>query len=305
MKWLFVIDPIEKLNPATDTTYAIMQESSGRNINCFIAQINDIFFDRKSKVNAAQISFKAMKRSIGKKSVFMLDDFELIFMRKEPPYNMQFHYATILLSLSGTTVVNDPRALRDFNEKLIALNFLNLMPKTIVTYDKESIIKFVKKNEHAVLKSLDSYQGKFVRKVQGSDKDLMQTVSGMTMNGAIPIMVQEFLLNVHKGDKRILMLNGKIIGAVNRIPKEGSFISNFAGGGKGVKTKITGKDKMIADSVCGFLVKNGIHFAGLDVIDGLLTEINITCPTGVAQINLIENKKLEKDIVDYFEKVAK
>ena len=113
MKWLFIIDPLEKLNPATDTTYAMMEESSSRNINIFVAQTSDLFFDKKVKVHASKITFLAGRYSAAKKSALELDDFQITFMRKEPPYNIGFHYSTALLSLSKKIVVNSPRALRD------------------------------------------------------------------------------------------------------------------------------------------------------------------------------------------------
>ena len=297
MRWLFIIDPLEKLNISTDSTYAIMKESNNRNIKVYFCTINDLFFDKKAKVKASQFSSKKQK------AAFLLDDFDMIFMRKEPPYDMAFHYATILLSLCNRPVVNNPKSLRYFNEKLILLNFPKFIPDNIVSSDENDIIDFVKKNKSAVIKVLDSYQGRFVYKLDESDKNLKRLVKKLVSKN--PVMVQKFLPNVVKGDKRILTLGRKIIGAVNRVAKKGSFLSNFSQGGRGEKTRITPNDKKIANQVSMFLLKNGIHFAGLDVIDSYLTEINITCPTGIVQINQLEGKKLEKDIVNYFEKMIR
>ena len=297
MRWLFVIDPLEKLNISTDSTYAIMKESFNRDIEVYFCAINDLFFEKKAKAKASQFSGNKQK------AAFLLDDFEMIFMRKEPPYDLAFHYATMILSLCNKPVVNNPKSLRVFNEKLILLNFPKLMPDTIVSSDENKIIEFVKKNKSAVIKLLDSYQGRFVYKLDKSEKNLKRLVKKLVLKN--PVMVQKFLPNVVKGDKRILILGGKIIGAVNRVAKKGSYLSNFGQGGRGEKTSVTPNDKKIANEVSGFLLKNGIHFAGLDVIDSYLTEINITCPTGIVQINNLENKKLEKQIVDYFEKMIK
>lgn len=305
MKWLFIIDPLENLNPDTDTTYALIKESSRRDIRCFIACVNDLFFDKSVKINATEIIFGPDSHSLRKNIIHILDDFEIIFMRKEPPYDIKFHYATILLSFCNTLIVNSPKALRDFNEKLIILNFPMLIPKTLVTSDTGRVIKFVGKNGQAVLKSLDSYQGKFIYRINKGDKNIKSKILAVTKNGAIPVMIQKFLPDVYHGDKRILLLNGKSIGAVNRVPKKGSYVSNFGQGGRGEKTEITQHDKKIINNVSGFLLNNGIQFAGLDVIDGHLTEINITCPTGVMQINAIEKRKLEKVIVNYFEKLVR
>jgi glutathione synthase len=295
MKWLFVIDPIENLHMDTDSTVAIMEEAASRKIDVYYSTITDLLYDRNAQVAAKKFGDKGVKNVI-----FELDLFDLIFMRKEPPYDLNFHYATLLLSLTKTKVVNSPRALRDFNEKTIILNFPKLIPETIVTSREETILNFVQKRTDIVIKSLDSFQGRSVVKFNHKDKDIKAKIADYTFHGKTQVMVQEFIPTVTLGDKRILLLNGKILGAVNRIPKQGSVLSNFAQGGKGVKTTLTVKDKQIAEAVSGFLVSHGILFAGLDVISGYLTEINITCPTGIRQINTLENTHLEKDIVDFF-----
>lgn len=300
MRWLFIIDPLNRLHKDTDTTYPIMKEAIGRRIDTFIAEIGDLFFDKKAMLLARKIDFKT-KIDISNKESFLLDEFDLIFMRKEPPYNYAFHYATQLLSFCGKKVVNSPQSLRNFNEKLIALNFPELIPDTLVSSNRDQIIKFIKKfSEFAVIKALDSYQGKSVNRVRVNNKDLEDKIAESTRNGTIPIMVQQFLPNIVKGDKRILVLGTKTLGAVNRIPKDGSYLSNFGQGGSGHKTEVTEREQNIVERLIPFFKKNGIHFAGLDVIDSYLTEINITCPTGLQHINRLENKKLEIDVVDYF-----
>jgi glutathione synthase len=291
MRWLFVIDPIEQLNLDTDSTIAIMDEAKNRNIEVSYCTIYDIFF--QDKVQALTSDYKTQTKTIE-----YLESFNLIFMRKEPPYEMNFHYATELLSLSKTLVVNNPEALRDFNEKQIILNFPELIPKTLVTSNMDKIVDFQNKHENIVIKSLSSYQGKGVEKNPSK-----RTILNHTENGTKPVMVQEFLPGISKGDKRILCLGGEFLGVVNRIPQN-TFISNFGAGGKGEKTTLTQKDKQIIQTISPFLKKQGLHFVGLDVIDGFLTEINITCPTGIVQINSIENKHIEKEVVDYLQHIV-
>ena len=303
MKWLFIIDPLEKLNKDTDTTYPIMVESYNRKIDVFAAEINNLFFENKAKVSARKINFKQIIK-VYKEKIFHLDDFDLIFMRKDPPYDLAYHYATNILSFSRKITVNSAQCLRDFNEKLIALNFPQLGPKTIVSSNEKEVFDFIKKhNDFTVIKALDSFQGRIVEKVHFGNKNLKNTIRKFTLNGKLPVMVQEYLPNIIKGDKRILILGGKILGAVNRILVKGSFISNFGQGGSGHKTQITKKEKDIVKELAPFFKKNRIHFAGLDIIDGYLTEINITCPTGLQHINKLENKNLEKEVVDYFIKL--
>ncbi len=300
MRWLFIIDPLNKLHKATDTTYPIIKEASLRSIDTFIAEISDLFFDKEAKLYAQKIDFKC-KTNISDKKLFSLDAFDLVFMRKDPPYDFAFHFATQLLSFNERKVVNAPRSLRDFNEKLIILNFPELIPETLVSSNQKQIIEFIKScGDFAVIKSLDSYQGKGITRVRTDEKNLQQHIAEFTQNGKMTLMVQQFLPNIVYGDKRILILGGEILGAVNRIPKEGSYLSNFGQGGSGHETEITKQERAIAKKLALFFRENGIHFAGLDVIDGYLTEINITCPTGLQHINGLENKRLENTVVDYF-----
>lgn len=295
MKWLFVIDSLARLNPDTDTTLAIMEECARRKIPVEWAEITDLFFDGCVKVRSERYKSKPEK-----KTIYALDEFDIILMRKEPPYDLNFHYATQLLSLTIAPVVNTAQSLRDFNEKLIILNFLSLIPPTIVSSNHPEIMHFMMRFEDVVMKSLDSFQGKSVVKINSKDIASNTVVSRMTKKETTPVIVQEFLPAVLLGDKRILLLGGKILGAVNRVPKQGSFLANFGQGGIGIKTTLTDNDHLIVEAVGPYLVSKGIHFAGLDVIGGKLTEINITCPTGVRQINALEQRNIEKDIVEYF-----
>jgi glutathione synthase len=220
-------------------------------------------------------------------------------MRKEPPYDLAFHYATQLLSLAGTLVVNSASSLRDFNEKLIALPFIQYMPPTLVSSDCQVIEDFLTKHGTGVIKSLDSFQGKSVQKLTPSDRKL---VASFTDDGKRPVMVQKFLENVYKGDKRVMMLGDKFIGAAMRRPKQG-YHANFASS-DALKTELTPKEQKIIADLGPWLLEHGIHFTGLDLIDEQLTEINITCPTGIVQISELEGRKLAEEIVDYFVKLT-
>ncbi len=222
-------------------------------------------------------------------------------MRKDPPYDMSFHYCTELLSLAKTLVVNSPQALRDFNEKLIILPFKEFIPETVVTSEKSQFESFLRNHENGfILKSLASYQGRFVVWINKDDKNSEETIRKYTDNYTIPVMIQEYLPEVRIGDKRILVLGGKIIGAVLREPKDNNYLANLGQGGIARKTDITERENDIATRLSKFLVKNGLHFVGLDVIGDFITEINITCPTGIVHINQLNNVILEKEIVEYF-----
>ncbi len=288
--WLVVLDPIEGLVSKTDTSLAIINQARKNGITVHTATIEQLFFETHAAVIATDHS--------GKQLIRPLADYALILMRKEPPYDLAFHYATHLLSLSGTLVINSPSSLRDFNEKLIALPFVEYMPPTLVSSDSEIIEDFLAEHEICVIKSLDSFQGKSVQKITASDQ---AKVAAYTENGRQPIMVQKFLKAVVEGDKRVIMLGDTLLGAVLRKPKQG-YHASFAKS-DALQTELTQREQQILAKVGPWMLKHGIHFSGLDFIDQNLTEINITCPTGIVQISEIEGRKLSEEMVNYFLKL--
>ena len=290
-KWLVVLDPIEGLHSRTDTSLAIINQARAVGITVDTATIEKLFFENHAAVIATDVS--------GRQHAEALGDYSLIFMRKEPPYDLAFHYATQLLSLAETLVINSPSSLRDFNEKLIALPFIEYMPPTLVSSDSGVIEAFLAAHGKSVIKSLDSFQGKAVQKIEPSDHAVVTSFTG---GGKQPVMVQKFLENVYKGDKRVMMLGDKFLGAAMRRPKQG-YHANFASS-DALQTELTPKEQKIIAEVGPWLLKHGIHFTGLDLIDEQLTEINITCPTGILQISEIEGRKLSEEIVEYFVKLS-
>ncbi len=288
--WLVVLDPIGGLVSKTDTSLAIINQARENGITVHTATIEQLFFETHAAVIATDHS--------GKQQIRPLADYALILMRKEPPYDLAFHYATHLLSLSGTLVINSPSSLRDFNEKLIALPFIEFMPPTLVSSDPELIEDFLAEHDKGVIKSLDSFQGKSVQKITASDH---AEVAAYTENGKQPVMVQKFLEEVIEGDKRVMMLGDTLLGAVLRKPKQG-YHASFAKS-DALQTELTEREQKILAKVGPWMLKHGIHFSGLDFIDQNLTEINITCPTGIVQISEIEGRKLSEEIVDYFLKL--
>lgn len=287
MQWLVVLDPIEGLISKTDTSLAIIKQARESGIAVDTATIDNLFFETHAAVLATDAA--------GRKRAKALGEYALILMRKEPPYDLAFHYATQLLSLAGTLVVNSPSSLRDFNEKLIALPFIEHMPPTLVGSDPEVIGDFVVRHGTCVIKSLDSFQGKSVRKIEPADQAVVASFTG---SGKQPVMVQAFLENVRNGDKRVMLLGDTFLGAVIRRPKQG-YHANFANS-DALQTELTAKEQKIIAEVGPWLLQHGIHFTGLDLIDEQLTEINITCPTGIVQISALEGRKLAEEIVEYF-----
>lgn len=291
MRWLVVLDPIVGLLSRTDTSLAVINKAREKNIEVDTATIEQLYFEEHAGV--VSTAADGSSRSVA------LGNYDLIFMRKEPPYDLRFHYATHLLSLSSTLVLNSPSALRDFNEKLIALPFVKHMPPTLVASDRDVIADFVGRHGRAVIKSLDSFQGKSVEKIEAGDA---ATVSDFTEAGRRPVMVQKFLEEVFDGDKRVITLGDRVIGSAMRKPKQG-YHANFANS-EALKTGLSERERAVMDELGPWLVAHGIHFAGLDFIGGYLTEINITCPTGIVQISELDGTDLAAAIVDYFASLA-
>ncbi len=287
MQWLVVLDPIAGLVSKTDTSLALIKQARESGINVDTATIDNLFFETHAAVLATDAD--------GRKKAKALGDYSLILMRKEPPYDLAFHYATQLLSLAGTLVVNSPSSLRDFNEKLIALPFIEYMPPTLVSSDPRLIADFIAIHGTCVIKSLDSFQGKSVQKIESTDQAV---IVSFTAGGKQPVMVQTFVENVRNGDKRVMLLGDTFLGAVIRRPKKG-YHANFANS-DALKTTLTAREQQIVADIGPWLLKHGIHFTGLDLIDEQLTEINITCPTGIVQISALEGRHLADEIVSYF-----
>ncbi len=287
MRWLVVLDSMEGLNPKTDTSLALITQGRANGYEVDTATIEKLYFDKKASVIAEDVD--------GNNHIYSLDTYNLILMRKEPPYDLAFHYATHLLSLSNTLVVNSPSSLRDRNEKLIALPFQQYMPATLVSSDQQLIYNFLKKHKGGVIKALDSFQGKSVERISETDTSVIKQY---TSDGKQPVMIQQFLESVYDGDKRVLMLGKDFLGASLRRPKKG-YHANFANS-EALPGTLTSQEKLILNEIGPWLLKQGIHFAGLDFIGETLTEINITCPTGIMQVSELEDRNLAQEMVDYF-----
>jgi len=287
MQWLVVIDSLEGLNPKTDTSLALINQGRKSGVRVDTATIDKLFFDEQGAVVAEDAAGSEHRKA--------MSEYDLILMRKEPPYDIAFHYATHLLSLSGSLVVNAPSALRDFNEKLITLPFHHYMPATLVSSSVEQILEFFSHHDGGIIKALDSFQGKSVQRVTGADR---KVIEHFTASGRQPVMAQEFLDSVYEGDKRVLMLGKTFLGASLRRPKEG-YHANFAMS-DALPTTLSSREEQIVAELGPWMVERGIHFAGLDFIGETLTEINITCPTGIMQVSELDGRNLAEEMVDYF-----
>tara|TARA_Y100000310_G_scaffold345404_1_gene464586 strand:+ start:13867 stop:14778 length:912 start_codon:yes stop_codon:yes gene_type:complete len=303
MRFLFVINPIEKLNLKTDSTIEIMNEL---NENIYYCETKNLFFDQDkvyADVTLIEIRDKKLKKIKSEKKE--LDFFDLILMRKEPPYDLNYHYATMLLEKTNAKVINSPHGLRTANEKLVILNFPSIIPSTIVTKEEKRIIKFVKKHGKAVIKPIHLFGGKEVSILNKEDKQLKNKIKKIIKNEKDYAIVQKFMEEIYKGDKRIFLLNGKPLGGIVRVPKKGDFRANMVIGGKPKKYSLTGSDKKIIKTIKPYLIKHGLALVGIDIIKDKLIEINVTCPTGLVPIKKLDKKNITKDIVNFLVKEAR
>ncbi len=288
-----VMDPISGINIKKDSTFAMLIEAQKRNHTIFYMEMNDLLlrdgrpFATACHLSVADNSDKWFK--LGEAEEIDLADLDVILMRKDPPFNMDYIYATYILERAeadGTLVVNKPQSLRDCNEKLFTAWFAEFCPKTLVTSRAEHIKAFIAEHQDIILKPLDGMGGASIFRIQASDPNLNVIIETLTEHGKQLAMAQEFIKEIAEGDKRVLMVNGVPVDyTLARIPTGGETRGNLAAGGKGVAMPITDKEREVALALGPELIKRGLYFVGLDMIGGKLTEINVTSPTCIKEID--------------------
>jgi len=222
-------------------------------------------------------------------------------MRKDPPVNEGYLYATHLLEVAerkGVKVVNKPSSLRAWNEKLGALRYSHLMAPTIVASKIKDLINFAQINDDVVVKPLGGKGGQGVIRLAKDSPGIKAMIELITSQEELPVMMQKFIPEVKEGDKRIIIVNGEPIGSINRIPQGNDFRSNLAMGGKAVKTTLTDKEKTICTELSQHFKDEGLFFVGIDVINGMLSEINVTSPTGLREIENLSNKRVSEQVIE-------
>jgi len=298
-------DPINTLNPKTDTTLLLALEAQRRGYKIYYYETKSLTYEN-GKIHAfcnEVVFYENRKKfySVIRSKKIDLSKARFILMRQNPPFNMDYITATFLLEKipKPTQVVNNPTAVRNMPEKLHSIEFLKLMPATIFTSSIDAIDKFRGKHKKIVIKPTHGYGGKnilFVNKKSKRKKILNY------INQHDQVMVQKFLPKIKQGDKRIFVIGGVIKGAIRRIPKRGSIISNIGQGGMPTKTALTMQELKIAKIVAKNLKKNKIVFAGIDLISGYLTgDINITSPTGLKNYKDLTGINLAVDFWNYLE----
>lgn len=310
MRFVYVMDPMDRVLPDKDTTFAFLRAAQGRDHESLHCEPRDLFVregELFARVRALTVSDAPPHATFGETKVVKLAEVDAVFIRKDPPFDNMYLMTTLLLERvrGKTLLVNDPRGLREANEKLYTLNFLEFMPRTLVASNEEEIFSFTKHvGGTAVIKPLDLMGGTGVLMLRSDDKNARSIVQLLTVDGTRLVMVQEYLPAVTKGDKRVLLLGGKILGAINRVPRSDDLRSNIHVGGSVEPYAITDAERAIAEGIGPRLAQDGLFFVGLDVIGGRLTEVNVTSPTGIQQLSQHQGRDVSADVIAWVEQAS-
>ncbi|NJR64488.1 MAG: glutathione synthase [Leptolyngbyaceae cyanobacterium CRU_2_3] len=314
MKFAFIIDPIAKLDPGHDTSVALMEAAQKMGHEVWITQAHWLgVVSGKAQAIAQPIRLEPVQLvdnkwvakqdwfTLGERISVCLEEMDVVFMRTDPPVTIAYLYATYILDYvdpAKTRVINSPSGIRTANEKMYALQFTQAIPETIVSQDKQVIREFVERQGTAVIKPLGGKAGEGILLVEASDRNFNSLIE-ISTQGQIPIMVQSYLPAAKDGDKRIILLNGDPIGAVNRIPTGKEFRGNMAVGGRAAQVEITDRDRQICTEVAPALQRDGLLFVGIDIIGGYLTEVNVTSPTGIREIDRLDGVRLGDRVIEW------
>ncbi len=300
MKQLFVLDPIEYINPAKDSSAALIEAAYRASIQVWVCTPADLQAKGATAGVIARAAIPEPWITLQEPQALCLNEFQCIWMRKDPPVDEAFLYATHLLEVAereGVLVLNKPSSLRAWNEKLGALRFSKLMAPTLVASRINELKAFAQENGEVVLKPLGGKGGQGVIRIAKAAAGIEALLELVTSQEHMPVMMQKFLPKVIEGDKRILLVNGEPLGAINRRPKQGDFRSNLALGGKAEATKLSNREKEICEELRFSLQKEGLFFVGIDVIGGMLSEINVTSPTGIREVESLMHIPLADQVI--------
>lgn len=302
---VFVMDPVEALSPEHDTSLALMRAARQRGHQVWHCPPSGLSL-RDGRVRArARPADLTPGLSLGMPEDLALHEADAVLIRTDPPFDAGYLATTLLLEyLRGDTLlVNDPRGLREANEKLYACRFPDLMPATLVTADPTQLLAFARQQRHgAVLKPLFGHGGRGVLRLNPEDGNARAIAETMTGRGRVAVMVQEFLPEVAEGDKRILLLDGHPLGAVLRRPPAGDFRANLALGGDARVAGLDTDDLRIIERIAPALRADGLYLTGIDVIGGRLSEVNVTSPTGLVQLTALTGARHDLTVIDWLER---
>ncbi|MEH2088343.1 glutathione synthase [Nostoc sp.] len=321
MKLAFIIDSIHLLDPCHDTSVALIEAAQILGHEVWVTQANLLsVVEGKAWAVLQRVELVPVQlvegRWVAANPWYKLSDsfltsleiMDAVFMRTDPPVNDSYLYATYILDYidqNKTLVINSPSGIRGANEKMYALQFTKAIPETIVSADKQFIRQFVEAKGAGVLKPLGNKAGEGILFLQSGDRNFNSIVELSTLQGKVPVMVQTYLPEAKEGDKRIILLNGEPIGALNRLSSGTDFRNNMATGGTVAQTEITPREYEICTQLAERLRQDGLIFVGIDVIGGYLTEVNVTSPTGIREIDRLDGTRLGHQVIQWIEQALK
>ena len=288
-----VMDPIESIEFKKDSSLAMLLAAQKRGWQLFYMEQHDLY----QKEGMARGSMRPLRVrydandwfTLGERQELPLESLNVILMRKDPPFDMEFIYSTYLLEqaeAAGTLVVNNPQSIRDCNEKMFATLFPQCTPPVMVARSARLLKEFAEEHGDVVLKPLDGMGGSSIFRTHSKDPNFNVILETLTQHGTSQAMIQKYIPEIVKGDKRVLLIDGEPVPySLARIPAEGEFRGNLAAGGSGVGQELSDRDRWIAEQVAPVLKEKGLLFVGLDIIGDYLTEINVTSPTCIRQLD--------------------
>ncbi|MBU2869417.1 glutathione synthase [Colwellia sp. E2M01] len=304
-----VMDPISKVKVAKDSSMAMMFEAQKRGYELYYMEMKDLYLEQ-GQCRATTQQVKVFDDSehwyeLSDPQDIAVSELDAVLMRKDPPFDTEFIYATYMLEraeVEGTLIVNKPQSLRDCNEKLFTAWFSEFTPKTLVTRSSDKIREFHQTNKDVIIKPLDGMGGASIFRIKEKDANVGVIIETLTNHGQQYAMIQEFMPAIVDGDKRILIVNGEPMPyCLARIPAQGETRGNLAAGGRGVAQPLSVSDKAIADAIAPELKKRGLYFVGLDVIGDKVTEINVTSPTCIREIEAAYPINISGKLMDAIE----
>ncbi|MEY4210458.1 MAG: hypothetical protein RLZ92_838 [Pseudomonadota bacterium] len=304
-----VMDPISQINIKKDTSFAMLLEAQARSWELHYIELDDLFLSNgqayaRTRSLEVQRDANQWHRFTGEQQI-ALSELDTIIMRKDPPFNQEYIYATYILEQAereGVYVVNKPQSLRDANEKMFTAWFPQCCTDTLVARNPQKIRDFLQQHQEIILKPLDGMGGASIFLVRENDPNLSVILETMTEHGQRFIMAQKYLPAIKDGDKRILMVNGEPVPyCLARIPSSGESRGNLAAGGRGEGRPLTDRDRWIAEQVGPTLKAKGLVFVGIDVIGDYLTEVNVTSPTCVQELDKQFDLNISAQLMDHIE----
>jgi len=301
-KFLFLMDPYDTLNLETETSLLLMDELKQKGQQVYWIEPHALHLKQNQVMGEVQSVESVSPFQLGPAKEQLLENFDCLLIRNDPPFDINYYHLMLILDYlpSGVVQINPPRALRDLNEKISGLALPQFSPATITTKNWKEMVKFAKEQGEIVIKPLDECSGRGVEKISAQEPALGNILKAKMGEGrkAHYLTAQAFLPAIYEGDKRVFLVDGECLGVVNRIPADGSFMGNIHQGARCEASTLSDDEKEIIQAIAAFLEPHNVFMAGIDLIGGKVTEINLTSPSAVRQINNVSGLQIEKRIVE-------